>query len=60
MRYLAQLTLERAEALRRELFGPYEWHILSWTFFPDKKKAEKFIKALKETLHKFHKHNLLL
>jgi CRISPR system Cascade subunit CasE len=55
MSYLAQLTLDRAEALRRGLHGLYEWHNLSWTFFPDRKKEDKrdFLTRLDTSEHEF-------
>jgi CRISPR system Cascade subunit CasE len=55
MSYLAQLTLDRAEAARRGLHGLYEWHKLSWTFFPEKKKEDKrdFLTRLDASEHEF-------
>jgi CRISPR system Cascade subunit CasE len=55
MSYLAQLTLDRAEAARRGLHGLYEWHNLSWTFFPDKKEEDKrdFLTRLDVSEHEF-------
>jgi CRISPR system Cascade subunit CasE len=41
MSFLAQITLNRAEAAKRNLYGLYEWHGLSWELFPDKKKENK-------------------
>lgn len=55
MSYIAQLTLDRAEAARRGLHGLYEWHDLSWKFFPDKTKEDKrdFLTRLDTSEHEF-------
>ncbi|MBN1577054.1 MAG: type I-E CRISPR-associated protein Cas6/Cse3/CasE [Chitinispirillaceae bacterium] len=55
MSFLAQITLNRAEAARQCLHGLYEWHDLSWKLFPDKSKEDKrdFITRLDTDEHEF-------